>query len=106
MGNMYIQRLPYKGKSNEEILEMIETYLKMVVLSYKQGALSACIFDASDKITQLTTKVYANYCWSNPLHSDVFPDVRKMEAEVVRWVLNLFNGDQDSCGTVRKSLSF
>ena len=100
MGQAYIQNLPAKGKTNEEILTIIKSYLNMVVLPYKEGAISGCIFDASDKITELTTRVYERYCWSNPLHADVFPDVRKMEAEVVRWVLNLYNGDQNSCGTV------
>lgn len=100
MGNPYIQRLPDKGKSNEEILQMIQTYVKMVVLPYKSGALSGCVYGASDTITELTTRVFEKYAWSNPMHADVFPDIRKMEAEVVRWVLNLFNGDQNSCGTM------
>ena len=100
MGQKYIQKLPENGKTNKEILTMVQSYLNMVVLPYKKGAISGCIFDASDKITELTTQVYEKYCWSNPLHADVFPDVRKMEAEVVRWVLNLYNGDQNSCGTV------
>jgi sphinganine-1-phosphate aldolase len=34
------------------------------------------------------------------MHADVFPDVRKMEAEVVRMTCNLFNGDENSCGTM------
>ena len=106
MGQAYIQNLPAKGKTNEEILTSVQSYLKMVVLPYKEGAISGCIFDASDKITELTTRVYEQYCWSNPLHADVFPDVRKMEAEVVRWVLNLYNGDQNSCGTVTYIFSF
>lgn len=39
--------------------------------------------------------------WTNPLHADVFPDVRKMEAEVVRMTCNMFNGNpESSCGTV------
>jgi glutamate/tyrosine decarboxylase-like PLP-dependent enzyme len=31
---------------------------------------------------------------------DVFPDVRKMAAEVVRMVCRMFHGDDESCGTV------
>jgi sphinganine-1-phosphate aldolase len=34
------------------------------------------------------------------MHADVFPEVRKMEAEVVRMVCNMFNGGDDTCGTV------
>lgn len=43
--------------------------------------------------------------WTNPLHPDVFPGVRKMEAEVVRMCCTLFHGDQNSCGCVGLSLS-
>lgn len=40
------------------------------------------------------------FAWSNPLHSDVFPDVRKMDAEVVRMCCNIFNGDENVCGAL------
>lgn len=37
---------------------------------------------------------------SNPLHPDVFPGVRKMEAEVIAMTLSLFHADsQRGCGT-------
>lgn len=45
-------------------------------------------------------QVYGMFAWTNPLHSDVFPDIRKMEAEVVRMCCTIFNGDKESCGTV------
>ncbi|PIO28197.1 hypothetical protein AB205_0051490, partial [Aquarana catesbeiana] len=44
--------------------------------------------------------VYGEFAWSNPLHPDIFPGVRKMEAEVVRMACTLFNGGPQSCGTV------
>ncbi|VDM01886.1 unnamed protein product [Schistocephalus solidus] len=40
------------------------------------------------------------YLWTNPLHTDAFPSVRRMEAEVVRMCLTMFHGDENSCGTV------
>jgi len=48
----------------------------------------------------LLTEVYGLASYTNPLHSDIFPGICKMEAEVVRLVLNLFHGDSNSCGTV------
>jgi len=49
----------------------------------------------------LVVEVYAEFAWTNPLHPDVFPDVRKMEAEVVRMTCDLFHGDPvTSCGAV------
>lgn len=41
------------------------------------------------------------FAYCNPLHPDIFPAVRKMEAEVVRMCCNMFNGPRTSCGTVR-----
>jgi len=49
--------------------------------------------------------VYGEFAWSNPLHADVFPDVRKMEAEVVRMTCSMFQGGSKSCGTVSCKLT-
>jgi hypothetical protein len=42
---------------------------------------------------------YAKYCVSNPLHPDVFPAIRKMEAEIVAMTLKLFN-NPNGAGTM------
>ena len=46
------------------------------------------------------------FAWTNPLHPDIFPDVRKMEAEVVRMCCTMFNGDSDTCGSVSTAYIF
>ena len=41
-----------------------------------------------------------HYLLSNPLHPDVFPGVRRMEAELIAMTLSLFNADlAKGCGT-------
>ncbi len=52
------------------------------------------------ELTSLMTEVYGLAAWTNPLHPDAFPGVRKMEAEIVRMACNIFRGGPDSCGTV------
>lgn len=99
-GNLYMTKMPETGIKEKELFSLIDNYLKMSGNEWKSGALSGCVYGANDQLTQLTTKVYEKFAWSNPMHADVFPDVRKMEAEVVRWVCDLFNGDQESCGTM------
>lgn len=44
--------------------------------------------------------MYEDFAWTNPLHPDVFPDVRKMEAEIVAMTLKMFNASKSGCGTV------
>ena len=36
---------------------------------------------------------------SNPLHTNVFPAVRKMENDIIQMMIHLFNGDENVCGT-------
>ena len=53
----------------------------------------------NDILTDLMTNVYGMSAWSNPLHPDTFPGIRKMEAEIVRMCCDLFNGNPStSCG--------
>ena len=52
------------------------------------------------ELTALTTEVFRKCAWTNPLHADLFPYIRKMEAEVVSWCVGIFNGGKDACGTM------
>jgi sphinganine-1-phosphate aldolase len=35
---------------------------------------------------------------SNPLHIDEFIYVTQMEAEIIRWTVDLYRGDDEACG--------
>lgn len=100
-GNLFIEKMPETGYTEVEVLNLAAQYIKMGnELPWKDGAVSGCVYGADDKLERLTTQIYSKFAWTNPMHADVFPDIRKMEAEVVRWVCNLFNGDENSCGTM------
>lgn len=43
--------------------------------------------DGGQDLTNIIVATYERYCVSNPLHPDIFPTVRKMEAEVVSMCL-------------------
>ena len=38
------------------------------------------------------------FMYSNPLHPDIFPDIRIMESEIISMVKKLFNGDNNNRG--------
>ncbi|OMJ20187.1 Sphingosine-1-phosphate lyase [Smittium culicis] len=44
-------------------------------------------------------KAIGIYNITNPLHPDVFPGLRRLDAEVVSMVLRMFNSPEDGCGT-------
>ena len=77
---------------------MIISIVVIVTVSIIVVAIVAIM--SSSSVMMLLPQVYGEFAWTNPLHSDVFPDVRKMEAEVVRMTCTMFNGGPDSCGTV------
>lgn len=119
----YIVELPKKGKSDDEILFLVDTYLKsgkIIIFHFvqplfafvfnkniisgdyewKKGKVSGAVYFFDDRLIDLLTKVYGKASYTNPLHPDVFPGICKMEAEVVRITANLFHGGANACGTV------
>uniref|UniRef100_A0A8C8JIV6 sphinganine-1-phosphate aldolase n=1 Tax=Oncorhynchus tshawytscha TaxID=74940 RepID=A0A8C8JIV6_ONCTS len=93
-GMSYTKQLPEKGLSQVQVLDRIREYqtlskwLRVVPEQFLELIFLHSVF------------VYGDFAWSNPLHPDLFPGVRKMEAEIVRMACTLFNGGPTSCGTV------
>uniref|UniRef100_A0A8C7UT72 sphinganine-1-phosphate aldolase n=1 Tax=Oncorhynchus mykiss TaxID=8022 RepID=A0A8C7UT72_ONCMY len=87
-GMNYTKQLPEQGLTQAEVLDRISEYETLSKwLRVIPGHVLECF-------------VYGDFAWSNPLHPDIFPGVRKMEAEVVRMTCTLFNGGPNTCGTV------
>ena len=83
--------LPDSKMTTEQVLELTKTYLGCGEFDWKQGTFSGTVYNGSEELTELITKVYGMAAWTNPLHPDAFPGIRKMEAEIVRMCCNLFN---------------
>ena len=56
--------------------------------------------DGGDDLSKLIVTAYARYCVSNPLHPDVFPAIRKMEAEIVSMCLKMYRAPEGSAGVM------
>ncbi|KAF7321892.1 Sphinganine-1-phosphate aldolase [Mycena kentingensis (nom. inval.)] len=92
--------LPAEGQSLEWILaEMDKMDNELSHTSWKKGKISGAVYHGGDDLERIIVAAYAKYAVSNPLHPDVFPAVRKMEAEIVAQVLRLYNGP-DGAGTM------
>ncbi|XP_066549009.1 sphingosine-1-phosphate lyase 1 isoform X2 [Amia ocellicauda] len=99
-GMSYTCALPVQGLLQSEVLEELKQYSAMGEVQWEQGRVSGAVYSGDETLTKLLVKVYGDFAWSNPLHPDIFPGVRKMEAEVVRMACTLFHGGPQSCGTV------
>lgn len=61
--------------------------------SWEDGHVSGAVYHGGDALLDIQSEAYRMFSVSNPLHPDVFPGVRKMEAEIVAMVrrLPIFN---------------
>ncbi|KAF8658238.1 hypothetical protein AX16_002015 [Volvariella volvacea WC 439] len=92
--------LPDKGQSLEWIIaEMGKMDNEMASSHWRHGKLSGAVYHGGDDLERVIIAAYQRYCVSNPLHPDVFPAVRKMEAEIVAMCLSLYN-NPDGAGAV------
>ncbi|PIK59208.1 putative sphingosine-1-phosphate lyase 1, partial [Apostichopus japonicus] len=99
-GDHFLNRLPAEGISSDEIFKRLEQYKTATFADWKGGKVSGCVYGGTEELSTLCAKVYHDFAWTNPLHPDVFPEVRRMEAEVVSMSLKLFHGGPNSGGTM------
>lgn len=57
--------------------------------SWEDGHVSGAVYHGGDALLDIQSEAYRMFSVSNPLHPDVFPGVRKMEAEIVAMVRGL-----------------
>ncbi len=55
--------------------------------------------DGGEDLGQIIVAAFQRYYISNPLHPEVFPTIRKMEAEIVSMCLRLYN-NPEGAGTM------
>lgn len=91
--------LPLKGLDSTSVLNEVDSLLLVLDHSdWENGKVSGAVYHGGLDLLLLQLKVYEKYSVGNQLHPDVFPGIRKMEAEVVAMVLGLFNAPQLGCG--------
>lgn len=98
----YYTTLPLYGLTKDELLDQIDKYLALSEYKWKEGRVSGAVYNFNSDLCALVAAVYEKTAYTNPLHADVFPGINKMEAEVVRMCIAMFNGTPDCVGTVRK----
>lgn len=65
---------------------------------WKGGKVSGAVYHGGDDLSELLADSIKQFLVSNPLHPDVFPGVRKMEAEIVSMVLRMYNAPSTGVG--------
>ena len=65
---------------------------------WENGRVSGAVYHGGADLLDLQSHAYKLFSVSNPLHPDAFPGVRKMEAEIVAMVLDMYNAPPTGAG--------
>lgn len=90
--------LPKDGWGIDKVRDELQKLADMKHTRWEEGRVSGAVYHGGADLSKLQTEAYGMFTVSNPLHPDVFPAVRKMEAEVVAMVLSMFNAPEGSAG--------
>ena len=78
--------LPIQGWTAEKLKEEMSSLSEMKHTKWEDGFVSGAVYHGQKELLDIQTDAFGKFTVSNPIHPDVFPGVRKMEAEVVAMV--------------------
>lgn len=83
------------------ILEDVQSYHKVARKYYTDGGnITGAVYSNDEKHWKFVADVIKETITSNPLHISEFMYATQMEAEIIRWTLNFYNGDDKACGII------
>ncbi|KAB8346258.1 hypothetical protein FH972_023303 [Carpinus fangiana] len=91
-------RLPAEGWSAEVVKKELEDLSNMKHTRWEDGYVSGAVYHGGQDLQDVQIEAFSKFTVSNPIHPDVFPAVRKMEAEVVAMVLSMFHAPEGAAG--------
>ena len=90
--------LPTEGWDEERVRKELDDLGKMEHTRWEDGLVSGAVYHGGDDLISLQAEAFKSFGVANPIHPDVFPGVRKMEAEVVAMVLAMFKAPMGAAG--------
>ena len=90
--------LPKEGLPEDAVRAELQSLADMDHTRWEDGFVSGAVYHGEEGLLKVQTDAFGKFTVANPIHPDVFPGVRKMEAEVVSMVLNLFHAPLGSAG--------
>ncbi|KAL8693277.1 MAG: hypothetical protein Q9218_001878 [Villophora microphyllina] len=90
--------LPKEGWTEQQIKAELESLGGMKHKRWEDGRVSGAVYHGGTELVKLQSDAFERFMVANPIHPDVFPGVRKMEAEIVAMVLDLFKAPPGAAG--------
>jgi sphinganine-1-phosphate aldolase len=94
----HYRTLPKEPWTGEAIASEIKSLSNMEHTRWEDGFVSGAVYHGGSDLLRIQAQAFETFGVANPLHPDVFPGVRKMEAEIVAMVLALFHAPSNAAG--------
>jgi len=95
---VHYNALPKEGWSSDQVRAELAKLGDMKHTKWEDGFVTGAVYHGGEDLLALQTEAFGKFGVANPIHPDVFPGVRKMEAEVVAMVLSLFHAPAGAAG--------
>ncbi|KAL8720138.1 MAG: hypothetical protein Q9225_002953 [Loekoesia sp. 1 TL-2023] len=90
--------LPKEGWTEQQIRAELDRLEELKHTRWEDGRVSGAVYHGGNDLIKVQSEAFERFMVANPIHPDVFPGVRKMEAEIVAMVLTLFNAPPGAAG--------
>jgi len=90
--------LPKEAWTEQQVRAELQKLGDMEHTRWEDGLVSGAVYHGGDDLIKLQAEAFEKFSVANPIHPDVFPGVRKMEAEIVAMVLAMFNAPNGAAG--------
>lgn len=91
--------IPDKGRSQDEVLEQLETF-RADDIDWRGGKVFSLVYHAGEEHERFLSRAHALYSSANGLNPMAFPSLRKMEADVVDMAADLFHAPPTAVGAM------
>ncbi|KAJ3103131.1 hypothetical protein HK100_004257, partial [Physocladia obscura] len=98
--NLKHRSLPAKGLPRSAVLNELVRLKGLDKVDYNAGKVSGAVYHGGEDVNKLITEAFGMYTVANPLHPEIFPGVRQMEAEVISMVLRMYNAPEEAAGSM------
>lgn len=97
-GITHYNALPKEGWNADQVRAELAKLGDMEHTKWEEGFVTGAVYHGGDDLLALQAEAFGKFGVANPIHPDVFPGVRKMEAEVVAMVLSIFRAPVGAAG--------
>jgi sphinganine-1-phosphate aldolase len=92
-----LNALPINGISEDEAIKRLD---RMATNKEENKQISGIIYSNNKLHREKLMRLFSRYALSNPLHPDIFPEIRAMEIDIVSMVTHMFGGTKNTSGNV------